>query len=790
MIDAAVFLLSLSALAFEVQLTRVFSISQWNHLAFMVISIALFGFGAGGVFTRMTEARRKKRGDAGYPDDRRRLKTLSGLYPVSVIAAHLIVNRLPLDYFRLVLEPVQAVYIGAAFLLFAMPFFVTGYAVSIAYAYRPERSGRTYWAAMGGSAAGVVVAAVAMTQAPVGVLVTTTAFIPALIFLAPGGGVTSRGRMVRAVPLLAAAVLTALFWDSVPVRPSPYKGMSRLLRYPDTRITATRHGVRGRVDRVESPHIRFAPGLSLTHLSALPRGEAVFRDADRRLVLYNDSAELSFAAGTLPFLGYRLRDAPPGRALVIQRGGGSAVACAAAAGAESIAIVETHPKVADFVRRRYPHPVISQNPLVYLKRTRGAFDTIQVENWGASLPGAAALDRDDTLTIDALRACLERLSPSGVLIVSRRLTLPPAGSLRLFAAAWEALSQTGASRPSRHLAMARNWDVFTLVVSKPPLKNTKTARRFAVEKNFDWLHLPGLNRTTDPVNRFNIFDSPFHFTQIARLRAAYSKGEEDRFFNEYLLDVRPQTVARPFPERFLKWTRIGDFYRVVGSRTYALALSGEVVVAVVLLEGILISAFLLIVPRLFGGAVGPAGKTAFRKMLFFFCVGAGYILAEMFLIYLGGLVFGDPVISFTVVLGLMLTASGTGGRLSERIGRRLRPWMAAACLLLLAAAAVSTPLGRAVVAAPAAVRIGGFSFGVAAVGFLLGFPFPIAMGRWTTSAADRAYGWAVNGCASVLGSICAAWAMMACGVPAAAALAALCYGTGALAAWEPPRSPE
>ena len=46
----SVFSVSLSTLAFEVLLTRVFSIAQWNHLSFMVISIALLGFGASGTF--------------------------------------------------------------------------------------------------------------------------------------------------------------------------------------------------------------------------------------------------------------------------------------------------------------------------------------------------------------------------------------------------------------------------------------------------------------------------------------------------------------------------------------------------------------------------------------------------------------------------------------------------------------------------------------------------------------------------------------------------------------------
>ncbi|MDD3082936.1 MAG: hypothetical protein PHW17_12030, partial [Desulfobacterales bacterium] len=59
MIPAAVFLLSASSLAFEVLLTRIFSISQWNHLSFMVISIALFGFAASGTFLGILDARKQ-----------------------------------------------------------------------------------------------------------------------------------------------------------------------------------------------------------------------------------------------------------------------------------------------------------------------------------------------------------------------------------------------------------------------------------------------------------------------------------------------------------------------------------------------------------------------------------------------------------------------------------------------------------------------------------------------------------------------------------------------------------
>jgi len=120
----AVFLLSLSALAFEVLLTRVFSIAQWNHLSFMVISIALFGFAASGTVLNILDTRRLDRGKkltAIVPTT-----TVIILYSFSAITAFMVLNRIPLDYFRLPLEPIQTIYLLTAYLLLALPFFFTG----------------------------------------------------------------------------------------------------------------------------------------------------------------------------------------------------------------------------------------------------------------------------------------------------------------------------------------------------------------------------------------------------------------------------------------------------------------------------------------------------------------------------------------------------------------------------------------------------------------------------------------------------------------------------------------
>ncbi len=47
-------LISAAALAYEILLMRLFSIIQWHHFAYMMISLALLGYGASGTFLALT----------------------------------------------------------------------------------------------------------------------------------------------------------------------------------------------------------------------------------------------------------------------------------------------------------------------------------------------------------------------------------------------------------------------------------------------------------------------------------------------------------------------------------------------------------------------------------------------------------------------------------------------------------------------------------------------------------------------------------------------------------------
>src|SRR5439155_1551058 len=50
---AAIALLSAAALGYEILLMRLFSIILWHHFAYMMISVAMLGYGAGGTFVAL-----------------------------------------------------------------------------------------------------------------------------------------------------------------------------------------------------------------------------------------------------------------------------------------------------------------------------------------------------------------------------------------------------------------------------------------------------------------------------------------------------------------------------------------------------------------------------------------------------------------------------------------------------------------------------------------------------------------------------------------------------------------
>jgi hypothetical protein len=278
----------------------------------------------------------------------------------------------------------------------------------------------------------------------------------------------------------------------------------------------------------------------------------------------------------------------------------------------------------------------------------------------------------------------------------------------------------------------------------------------------------------DMANRFNVFEEPFHFQKINQLAAAYQSGRQEDFFRMYLLDVAPQSDQRPFPARFLKWPKVVSLYKSLGSRFYVLLMSGEIVISVIFVEALIIAICLLVIPLFLITRGSP--KPNISQVVYFFGIGAGFMLVELYFIKSFILLVGDPVISFTVVVSAILIFSSLGGLWVQNKNERDIKLAMTALIGTLILTVVSFELSVAhILNLFETLRYVVAILFLLPIGFLMGMPFPLGMRQILNSPVQRAYAWSVNGCASVLSSVMAAQVAISFGIPLIAVGAVMTY---------------
>jgi hypothetical protein len=183
--------------------------------------------------------------------------------------------------------------------------------------------------------------------------------------------------------------------------------------------------------------------------------------------------------------------------------------------------------------------------------------------------------------------------------------------------------------------------------------------------------------------------------------------------------------------------------------------------------------------------IGGRGRTSPKWILYFLALGIGFMLVEIPLIQKLVLPLGYPTLSLTVILFALLLGGGAGALFSQRFsdgGLRRHAQMCAlgVVALVLIFAAISGPLGEVLLRMPLLLRCGLTAVLLLPLGFLLGTPFPSGIRLLTGGEDEPEHNavpliWALNGTASVVGSIAAAVGAKAGGVTAVMAAGAVVY---------------
>ncbi len=781
-----IFLLAAAALLLETTLTRLLAVAQFYHFAFLVVSLALLGFGASGTLLCLWP------GLSAAPLERTLSRAASG-FALSVGLAYAVVNLLPFDSYAIAWERRQVLFLVLTCLALTLPFLLCGLAIGAALAASAGRSHAIYAANLVGSGVGALLAPLFLTLAGVPGAVLASAWLGLLAAARP------RLRPGLAALLLGGALvfgwLTTLNFQSrapLGLAISPYKGLAQVRRYPAAEILFSRWNAISRLDVAVGGGVHQLPGLSYLYAGLPPQQLGLALDADALQAVTLSSPGDFAAASYLPeSLAFDLR--PGAQVLVLEPGGGLGVLQALAGGAAQVTAVVENRLVTDAMAQVAPEFDVYALPRVRtlhegaraaLARRQQAFDLVFIPLSDAYRPvasGAFSLSEHYLLTVEGLQAALGRLSPGGVLAISRWLQTPPSEEIRLLATLAAALEQRGCD-PVRVLVAYRSIQTLTALVKPDGWTGAELAavRAFAEERRFDLVWLPGI----DPVetNRFNRLPEPVYYLAVRDLLGAPDRAA---FYAASAFDITPPTDDRPFFFHFFTWQQTPQVLASLGHTWQPFGGSGYLVLLALLALALLLGLALILLPLRFSRAAGRAAPPKGGWMLLYFALlGFAFLYIEIPLIQRWILLLGHPTYAFAAVVLALLLGSGAGSALARH--PRLPGWISWGLLVALAGCLPwgVMRLSALMLAWPGWARLAGAALSLAPLGFLMGLPFPRGLAWLEDHAPGWApWAWAVNGCASVSAAVLAAILALQNGFSLVLWLGAGAYGAAAIIFW-------
>jgi len=724
MTHIAVFLITLSGLIFEIALTRIYSATIWYHYAFIAVSVALLGWGLGGVALHLLRR--------FVIPTMEKAAFLAMCYAVTIVVCLWLIVQFP---FRLERLPLY-------FIAPLVPFFLAGMALSIIFVLHREIASSLYFADLVGASLGAL--AVTFLLERLG-SESTLLFVAA----APLAAAAFLARRFRVVAVVAALVVLgiAVFNQQMlffRVTPGALKAMQRQMQEnAAARVTQTGWNSYSRIDAVEG----FPP----------PNLARLYIDSDAWTNAQEWDGNIESIRGVRDWyraLPFRLVSAP--QTLVIGPGGGSDVLVALGSGSPKVTAVELNPLMLRFVRHYgeragniYNRPeveVIQSEGRNFISRTDRKFDVIFlgfVDTWASVASGGLSLSENYLYTTQAFDAYYDHLTNDGLLTIMRWRTDIP----RLVS---NAVALLGAEEASKRLVvLLERRDTpedpaqMIFMLRKRPFTDAETAAIMSWDLA-DPIIVPG--RRADPP-----YDDLFSGRQTLAQVNARSSQRMDPVFDDspfYFAIEKPWGI----PSRM---------------QNTLSALVGPVV-------GLLALFVLLGRPR------GKRSRAYAASIIYFGCLGAGFIAVELTLLQHLTLLLGHPVFTLSILLFSILAAGGVGSALSGRVPVR---W---ACMAVAALGGVSAfvlpklipvllPLDLKMRVAIAVALIAPF-------GLMMGMPFPQGLRKTGQGSLPAApFYWGLNGVMSVIGSVGTVLIALVFGFHIAMLAGSACYLLAAIA---------
>lgn len=729
------FLLSAAVLCFEIVSTRISSVIFAYHFAFMILSFAILGLGAGGIFSYYF-IRQVDGADVG-----KLLSRVLFLAGVSLLLFILAVTRLsitnPFVFYSLLI----------------IPFFLAGIAYAQIFKHFAGLSFGLYAADLAGAAAGSIASIAVLNY-----FSASNSVLLISLFVFASSVTLSRERVRKGIPaafyfILSIAILFVVIRGhseiigEIPIGNFPEKDFFHVYPNVDTRATIidSRWSIYGRADLVSYSHQDVVRQLFIDGAAGTQMYKFNGNAAKPGKMLYDLLLSQTTA---IPFLF--LDDRQKNNMLVIGPGGGKEILMGLFGGVKNITGVEVNPDFVRIVRkhREFDGGIYSDFPNVKIitgegrslvKRTEMCYDLVVM-----SLPSTQQLQNIDNLamsenyliTVEAIKDYMNILTPSGELIftVHNRLEL-----LRLMTTTIEAFHEMGivSERAIDHFLVLETDYAPTIVVKKAAFSPGDIERIRGVMKIIPRMfpnvtYLPG-TRGGLPNTMANRFLEGISANRVSM----------ENYIDRSEFNIRPCRDDLPY---FYELRRgiSPDFARLLGG-----------------VAGVNLAVFLIPFAMIRRKRKSDTAALAL-PLIVFSCIGLGFMIIEVTLFQKMILYLGSPTVSLSLLLCSMLIGMGIGSLFGKNVlphdivGRLKVICLGIVVFGILLSAGYPFILGS-FMKSGIVVRAGLSILMILPLGFLLGIPFPTSIQLLKRSSMEQYVPWmyGINATMSVLGSVAA-----------------------------------
>jgi spermidine synthase len=770
----ALFLVAGTTLLLELLLTRAFDVILTPNMAYMVIACAMFSLGLAGIYLALRPIPERT-------DLDRLLGLLGLLYAAAILAVLPAMNALPFDYEALREDPVvQLASFAGMYLALILPFFLAGLILAVMFSTYAKRIQSLYFWDLVGAAMGCV--AIVPLLRPIGP--------GGLLFVAAGAALVASGLLSGRRPWLLASAVGGVVVGAIPFLRSPdyfefeahlgKRGVKEAKL--ERRVEFTEWDPVSKIDVFDQvmtaddvgseeafgprKHVAYDGGTQSSHFFPF---DGDFAGLRRRIEAKEaDVWDHFWHRGV--FASHHLKADQGARVLIVGSAAGQETKAALMYGASHVDGVELVGTVVRLGRTTYAEYAgrLFDDPRVtihvgegrsFLRGSPARYDIIQMHSNHTSssvAAGTGAMSPNYLQTTDAYEEYFDHLSEDGILHINHNF-LP-----RMITTAATAWKEMGRSEFERHVlafSMPGVEDtVPTFLVKMSPWTRAEVqrARRFFSDVGDRELPFRVMH---DPFDADASFLPPVFFSgelpdEIAdRVPYRISAATDDAPFFDFirktadLLPAGEDVFTPPATAMILNAQRRGG---PITMDTVHLYVTGIVSLGFALV--------FVLIPLLFAGVGRSRWPGRYASLLYFSCLGGGFILFELVFIQIFMKLVGFPVYTYTVVLFTFLLGAGLGSLSSELmgIGPRVRWWWPFAGIVVyggllcvfhpdLFSAALGLPvLGRSLVAGALILPLS----------FVLGMPFPIGVlalsGRPPGAVA---WAWGMNGLFTVIGGL-------------------------------------